>query len=128
VQRFSTWGTRTPGGTQAVHRGYATSSEGISKVIKKHPKEDYMGIMFDQGVRKRGPILIWGYAERYNFDLGVRKYQKVENPCFSGKNNNFRKEQFFNQIFSYRFKLAKIVACHLYATYNRTLHMTKKRF
>ena len=40
-----------------------------------------MGIMFDQGVRKRGPILIWGYAERYNFDLGVRKYQKVENPC-----------------------------------------------
>jgi hypothetical protein len=39
-----------------------------------------MGIMFDHGVRKRGPILIWGYAERYNFDLGVRKYQKVENP------------------------------------------------
>ena len=83
MQRFSTWGTRTPGGTQAVHRGYATSSEGISKIIKKHLKEDYMGIMFDHGVRKRGPILIWGYAERYNFDLGVRKYQKVENPCFS---------------------------------------------
>jgi hypothetical protein len=41
-----------------------------------------MGIMFDQGVRKRGPILIWGYAERYNFDLGVRKYQKVENPWY----------------------------------------------
>jgi hypothetical protein len=41
-----------------------------------------MGRIFDQGVRKRGPILIWGYAERNNFDLGVRKYQKVENPCF----------------------------------------------
>jgi hypothetical protein len=23
-----------------------------------------------------------GYAEGYNFDLGVREYQKVENPCF----------------------------------------------
>ncbi len=44
-----------------------------------------MGILFDQGVRKRGPIIIWGYAERYNFDLGVRKYQKVENPCFKIK-------------------------------------------
>jgi hypothetical protein len=80
-QRFSTWGTHTPGVTQAVLRGYATNSEGISKIIKNHLKEDYMGIMFDQGVRKRGPILIWGYTERYNFDLGVRKYQKVENPC-----------------------------------------------
>jgi hypothetical protein len=24
------------------------------------------------GVRKGGTILIWGYAEGYNFDLGVR--------------------------------------------------------
>ncbi len=24
-QRFSTWGTRTPGGTPKVHRGYASS-------------------------------------------------------------------------------------------------------
>jgi hypothetical protein len=69
--------------------GYAGSSQGVRNQFrgdqqnyKKHPKEDYMGIMFDQGVRKRGPILIWGYAERYNFDLGVRKYQKVENPWF----------------------------------------------
>ncbi len=28
-----------------------------------------------------GRIFIWGYAEGYNFDLGVREYQKVENPC-----------------------------------------------
>jgi hypothetical protein len=32
------------------------------------------------GVRKDDKILIWGYAERYNPDLGVRAYQKVENP------------------------------------------------
>jgi len=32
------------------------------------------------GVRKGHTILIWGYAEGYNFDLGVRGYQKVENP------------------------------------------------
>jgi hypothetical protein len=25
-------------------------------------------------------FFIWGYAEGYNFDLGVREYQKVENP------------------------------------------------
>ena len=27
-QRFSTWGTRTPGGTPSIHRGYATSWQG----------------------------------------------------------------------------------------------------
>jgi hypothetical protein len=26
-------------------------------------------------------IFIWGYAEGVQHDLGVRKYQKVENPC-----------------------------------------------
>ncbi len=36
------------------------------------------------GVRKDDKILIWGYAERYNPDLGVRAYQKVENPCIRG--------------------------------------------
>jgi hypothetical protein len=34
------------------------------------------------GVRKGGTSLMWGYAEGYNFDLGVREYQKVENPCY----------------------------------------------
>jgi hypothetical protein len=32
------------------------------------------------GGTQRGATLIWGYTEGYNFDLGVRKYQKVENP------------------------------------------------
>ncbi len=61
-------------------QGVRNQFRGDQQNYKKHLKEDYMGIIFDQGVRKRGPILIWGYPERYNFDLGVRKYQKVENP------------------------------------------------
>ena len=35
---------------------------------------------FYLGVRKEDTSLIWGYAEGYYLDLGVRKYQKVENP------------------------------------------------
>ncbi len=41
-----------------------------------------MGRIFYLGVRKEDTILIWGYAEGYNFDLGVHEYQKVENPWF----------------------------------------------
>jgi hypothetical protein len=37
-QRFSTWGTRNPGGTRTVHRGYAASSNCVYK-IKKAPKK-----------------------------------------------------------------------------------------
>jgi hypothetical protein len=73
LQRFSTWGTRTPGGTQADHRGYASSSQGACKIVKTTQKKT-IWVEF----------LIRGYAERNNFDLGVRKYQKVENPCFIG--------------------------------------------
>ncbi len=36
------------------------------------------------GVREEDASLIWGYAEGYNFDVGVREYQKVENPCTTG--------------------------------------------
>jgi hypothetical protein len=36
-------------------------------------------------MKKGYTILIWGYAEAYNFDLGVQEYQKVENPWSSGK-------------------------------------------
>ncbi len=32
------------------------------------------------GVREGVTILIWGYAEGYNPELGVREFQKVENP------------------------------------------------
>ncbi len=28
-----------------------------------------------------GTILIWGYIDGYNLDLGVCEYSKVENPC-----------------------------------------------
>ncbi len=42
-----------------------------------------MGGIFDLGVREGYTIMIWGYAERYNLDLGVPRYQKVENPCYN---------------------------------------------
>ncbi len=50
---------------------------------KKHSKEAHLGRIFDLGVQEGDAILIWGYAEGYNFDFGVRKYQKVENPCIN---------------------------------------------
>ncbi len=37
-----------------------------------------------KGYAKTEMKLIWRYPEGYNFDLGVREYQKVENPCFTG--------------------------------------------
>jgi hypothetical protein len=39
-----------------------------------------MGRIFDLGVREEDKILIWGYTEGYNPDLGVPEYEKVENP------------------------------------------------
>ncbi len=62
-QRFSTWGT------QQV-------SQGVRKIIKRVQIKTIL--LF--GGTQRGATLIWGYTEGYNFDLGVRKYQKVENP------------------------------------------------
>ncbi len=38
-----------------------------------------MGYNSDLGVREGDTILIWGYAEGYNPNLGVCEYQKVEN-------------------------------------------------
>jgi hypothetical protein len=51
------------------------------RILKNNSKEALLGRIFDLGVREGHTILIWGYAEGYNFDLGVRGYQKVENPC-----------------------------------------------
>ncbi len=48
--------------------------------LKKCSKEAFLGRIFDLGVREGHIIIIWGYAEGYSFDLGVRGYQKVENP------------------------------------------------
>jgi hypothetical protein len=55
-------------------------SKGVCEIKKKRSKEDLLGTILDLGVREGHTILIWGYAEGYNFDLGVRGYQKVENP------------------------------------------------
>jgi hypothetical protein len=49
---------------------------------KTHLKEDLLGRIFDLGVREGYTILIWGYAEGYNFSLQVLGYQKIENPWF----------------------------------------------
>jgi hypothetical protein len=54
---------------------------GGARNLKKCSKEALLGRIFDLGLRKGHIILSWGYAEGYNFDLGVRGYQKVENPC-----------------------------------------------
>ncbi len=49
-----------------------------------HSKQVYLGRIFDLGVCEGDTILIWGDTEGYNPDLGVREYQKVENPWSSG--------------------------------------------
>jgi hypothetical protein len=56
------------------------SSQGVRKIKKKNSKEALLGRIFDLGVREEHTILVWGYAEVYDFDFGVRGYQKVENP------------------------------------------------
>ena len=50
------------------------------RILKNNSKEALLGRIFDLGVREGHTILIWGYAEGYKFALGVRGYQKVENP------------------------------------------------
>ncbi len=74
-QRFSTWGTRTPRGTWEAHRGYAK--------FWKPLKTSSFGYNFGLGGYAEG-VQFWfgGTHKGYNPDLGVRKYQKVENPCF----------------------------------------------
>ncbi len=52
---------------------------GGSQNFKNRSKEAFLGRIFYLGVRKGHIILIWGYAEGYN--LGVRGYEKVENPA-----------------------------------------------
>ncbi len=69
-QRFLTWGTPTPGGMQAGHRGYAGSSKSVHKINKTLKKAQ--DCLF--GVRKGGKVVIRGYAEQENFDLGLCKH------------------------------------------------------
>jgi hypothetical protein len=56
--------------------------QGVHKIKQKSSKEALLAMIFYLGLREGHTILIWGYAEGYNFDLGVRGYQKVKNPCF----------------------------------------------
>jgi hypothetical protein len=56
------------------------SSQGVRQIKKHTEKHVYLGRIIDLGVREGDTVLIWGYAEGYNPDLGVREYQKVENP------------------------------------------------
>jgi hypothetical protein len=65
IQRFSTWGTRTPRSTWEAHRGYAK----FNKNAQKEPFwEEFLiwgytkGIQFWFGCTQMGSILIWGYA------------------------------------------------------------------
>jgi hypothetical protein len=63
--------------------GVHEKTTGGTQNSKNSSKEALLGIIFDLEVRKGHTILIWGYAEGYNIDLGVHGYQKVENPCFT---------------------------------------------
>jgi hypothetical protein len=56
-------------------------SQGVRQTLKMTQNKYIWVDLLISGVRKDDKILIWGYAERYNPDLGVRAYQKVENPC-----------------------------------------------
>jgi len=61
---------RTPRGTQVVHKGIAN----LEKQLRRRKYQQLcMGRPYDLGVRKGGTILLWGYAEGYNFDFGVRE-------------------------------------------------------
>ena len=54
--------------------------KGGTQNLKKCSKEALLGTIFYLGVCEGHIILIWGYAEGYNFDFWVRGYQKFENP------------------------------------------------
>jgi hypothetical protein len=66
-----------------VPLGVLEKVTGGTRNIKKCSKEAFMGRFFYLGVREGHIILIWGYTEGYNFDLGVRGYQKDENPWYT---------------------------------------------
>ena len=78
---------------------------GGTQNLKNHSKEALLGRIFDLGVRKGHIILIWGYAECYNFDLGV------ENPCFKGTKNKIKKIFFILFLFSAFRKWSRRLLC-----------------
>jgi len=62
------------------HRGYVKSPQGYATIKKPHSNEAYLGRIFYLGIHEWDTLLIWGFAEGYNLDLGVPEYQKFENP------------------------------------------------
>ncbi len=69
--------------------GYVRRPQGVReelteghKIKKTHPNEASLSRFFYLGVHKGDTSLIWWDAEGYNFNLGISKYQKVENSWF----------------------------------------------
>ncbi len=76
--------------------GYVRKSQGVRQTLKMTQNKYIWVDLLIWGARKDDKILIWGYAEHYNPDLGVRAYQKVENPWFIVKSRkNFRLIKYF---------------------------------
>ena len=75
-QRFSTWGTGTPGGTQAGLRGYAGSSKSVNKIKSIQIKCEIVYL----GVCKRGKVTIRGYAEQEILIWGYASTKRLRTP------------------------------------------------
>ncbi len=92
-QRFSTWGTRTPGGTCGVCRGYAKfqiysklacTSLIFTKKLTNHLKISsflsFLSIKMISGVIKGYKLWFGGYAEGFKSDLGGTRVSKGWEP------------------------------------------------
>jgi hypothetical protein len=75
-QWFSTWGTHP------VHRGYASSSQGVHKIIKTTQKKTLWVEFLIRGYARGVQFLLLGTQRGTILNLGIGEYQKVENPCY----------------------------------------------
>ena len=78
LQRFSTWGTRTPRGTPQVHRGYASRLQVVNN-YQIYGKRSHSGLFvhkichfFVQGYNLC-QIFIEGYAEGVQHDANTKR-------------------------------------------------------
>ena len=67
-------------GRQSLHTGYSSSSQGVRKIMKTTQKKTIWVEYLIRGYA-RVSNYFWGVQRGVHFDLGVRQYQKVENPC-----------------------------------------------
>jgi hypothetical protein len=74
---------KSPQGVRKILKTIQKKLNVVMQKVNHYSKEAYLGRIFYLGVHQGDTSLIWGYAEGYHFDLGVNKYQKVENPWFS---------------------------------------------